>query len=236
MDKIKLELVKIARDLCFTEYTDRRAQLHNKWLVESEHLWRTQRLRLAYPDMPEYPGEAHIMAKAEKLYEYINNKPTVLTSDVAVPESDSNVVTETEPDPQPEIMPVTESVAETPETSSEAVSEPPREPLDNVIELKQPEPEPEATSGDSGDGQPQPSESQQETPPPVAERPKTSMEKRQEAEAKLLELIKEQSKLQTGIGVARTETTTNRLIPGIINKLSDIKNSLSPPGPPRGGS
>lgn len=201
MDNIKLELVKIARDLCFNEYTDRRAQLHNKWLVESEHLWRTQRLRLAYPDMPVYPGEADIMTRAEKLYAYINSDPSAITAET--PWVESSEVTVTEP-----------------------LSEPSVEPLDNVIALKQPEPQIVLPA--------QTAEPVQETPP--LELPKTSLEKRQDAESKLLELIKEQSKLQTGIGVARTETTTNKLIPGIINKINDIRNNLGPPGPPKGAA
>lgn len=89
-----------------------------------------------------------------------------------------------------------------------------KEPHDNVIELKSSE----------GAGVTQDVSSQDTT---TQEKPKTSEEKRQDAEAKLLELIKEQSKLQTGLG--RGETTTNRLIPGIINKLTDIKNNLGPP-------
>lgn len=204
MDHIKLELVKIARDLCFNEYTDRRAQLHNKWLVESEHLWRSQRLRLAYPDMPVYPSEADIMTRAEKLYKYINQNPLEPAISESEPEVEPVAVSEPVPEPVPELP------TETEVSHAEVSEEPPQEPVNNVIELKSAE----------GPGINQ--------VPVQPEKPKTSEEKRQDAEAKLLELIKEQSKLQTGLG-ARTETSTARLIPGILNRLTTIKNNLGPP-------
>lgn len=85
-EDINLELIRIARELVLNEYTDNRAKTHNKWLVESDFLWRTQRLRLVYPDIPPHPTEEDIIRKAKtlmtfvqsnKLSELISNKDTV---------------------------------------------------------------------------------------------------------------------------------------------------------------
>lgn len=215
MDKVKLELIRIARDLCFTEYTDRRAQVHNKWLVESEHLWRTQRLRLAYPDMPEYPSEADIMNRAERLFEYVNRDTDVTASSVDNQvETDSQtqvieaqVITTQAPDPEPVN---TECQVEN------TVSQP-----QDVIELN---PQTIQSSGGSGNAN-------------VEVTPRTSLERRLEAEAKLMELIKEQAKLQNDLGsVTQAKTSTARLIPGVLNKLNEFKNQLGPASPPKGGS
>lgn len=79
-----LELLRMARELVINEYIDRRAQDHNKWLIESDHLWRTQRLRLAYPDFPPYPNEHDIIERAKRLSEFVG----------VIPESASPQVTE----------------------------------------------------------------------------------------------------------------------------------------------
>jgi hypothetical protein len=73
-DSVNFEILKITRELVINEYTDRRAEQHNKWLVESEHLWRTQRLRLAYPTIPPYPTEEDIIRRAKLLIEFVQKE------------------------------------------------------------------------------------------------------------------------------------------------------------------
>lgn len=68
---INLEILRMARELVINEYTDRRAEVHNKWLVEAEHLWRSQRLRVAYPTIPPYPTEYDIVERAERLMKFL---------------------------------------------------------------------------------------------------------------------------------------------------------------------
>lgn len=71
-DPVMLELLKMSRELLINEYIDKRAQDHNKWLVESEHLWKTQRIRLAYPEFPPYPNDVDILNRAHKLLVFIS--------------------------------------------------------------------------------------------------------------------------------------------------------------------
>jgi hypothetical protein len=91
IDPFTFEILKIAKELVINEYTDRRAEQHNKWLVESEHLWRTQRLRLAYPTIPPYPTEEDIIARATLMLEFVKKKD-VEPKAVAEPVVDAEVV------------------------------------------------------------------------------------------------------------------------------------------------
>jgi hypothetical protein len=85
IDPVTFEILKIAKELVINEYTDRRAEQHNKWLVESEHLWRTQRLRLAYPTIPPYPTEEDIIARAALMLEFVKRRdvePEIVNNDI----------------------------------------------------------------------------------------------------------------------------------------------------------
>jgi hypothetical protein len=107
-DKNYLEILKIARDLVINEHTDRRAELHNKWLVDSERLWRTSKLKLSYPPIPPYPTEFDIVNRAKTLIEFVNSQNNTVeintTSEVAnvnvhieSNEITSNIESNTEP-------------------------------------------------------------------------------------------------------------------------------------------
>jgi hypothetical protein len=74
IDPITFEILKIAKEIVINEYTDLRAEQHNKWLIESEYLWKTQRLRLAYPPIPPYPNEKDIVFRASLLLEFVKKK------------------------------------------------------------------------------------------------------------------------------------------------------------------
>lgn len=71
---VNLELLRMAKELVINEYTDRRAEQHNQWLVESDYLWRNQRLRVAYPTIPPYPTEHEILERAKVLMDFVNVK------------------------------------------------------------------------------------------------------------------------------------------------------------------
>jgi hypothetical protein len=77
-DKNYLEILKIARDLVINEHTDRRAELHNKWLVDSERLWRTSKLKLPYPPIPPYPTELDIVKRAKTLIEFVDSQNSIV--------------------------------------------------------------------------------------------------------------------------------------------------------------
>lgn len=72
-DLINLEILKIARELVINDHTDRRANLHNRWLIESDKLWRTKRMKLAYPEIPPYPTEKEILDRARTLIDFLSN-------------------------------------------------------------------------------------------------------------------------------------------------------------------
>ena len=72
MDTDKMEILKMARELVINEYTDMRAQMHNEWLFESDKLWKTRKVRLAYPPIPPYPTEKDILDRANKLLNFVN--------------------------------------------------------------------------------------------------------------------------------------------------------------------
>lgn len=70
-DPVALEILKMARELVINEYTDRRAQDHNKWLADFEVVWKNNRIRLPYPDIPPYPTETQIVARAQVLLDFL---------------------------------------------------------------------------------------------------------------------------------------------------------------------
>lgn len=71
--KHRLELLKIARELLNEEYINRRAQDHNKWLAESDVVWKTTRTKLPYPPFAAYPTDEEIVSKATRLYSFVNS-------------------------------------------------------------------------------------------------------------------------------------------------------------------
>lgn len=76
MDNIKqnptnLEILKLAKELAYSDYNNRKAELHNQWVAESDYMWRTQKLRVAYPPIPQFPTEEEIARRAERLLAFI---------------------------------------------------------------------------------------------------------------------------------------------------------------------
>lgn len=62
----------MARDLAYNDYNNRKAELHNQWLKESEIAWNTYRVKVAYPPIPQFPTEAEVIFRANKLIEFLN--------------------------------------------------------------------------------------------------------------------------------------------------------------------
>lgn len=90
-----IELLRIARDLAYSDYNNRKADLHNQWLRESEYMWRTKKLKVSYPLIPPFPSESDILLRAEKLLEFIKRSRPDL-SEVKTPNivQGSNIVSE----------------------------------------------------------------------------------------------------------------------------------------------
>jgi len=87
LDPRALEILRMARELVINEHTDRRAEMHNQWLTESNELWRTRRIRLAYPPIPPYPTENDIIARARVLLDFVEKSPAVADTTVPVVEN-----------------------------------------------------------------------------------------------------------------------------------------------------
>ena len=95
VNPVNLEILRIAKDLVINEYTDRRAQDHNKWLRESEEMWRSKQVKLPYPDIPPYPTEVDIVKRAQTLFAFLTeNRPIENTEQTIehVPVETSNSV------------------------------------------------------------------------------------------------------------------------------------------------
>ena len=89
----RLELLRMSREMVINEHVDRRAELHNKWVNESEELWKTKRQRLAYPSIPPYPTEKDILERAKALLDFISDTPTTEIKSVN-PEKSNSIVEE----------------------------------------------------------------------------------------------------------------------------------------------
>ena len=68
----KMELLRMARELVINEYIDKRAQDHNKWLIDADVAWKTRGINLPYPSFPIYPTEADILARATVLNTFLS--------------------------------------------------------------------------------------------------------------------------------------------------------------------
>lgn len=79
---MRLELLRLSRELAIGDYNNRRADLHNQWVLESDKLWRTSRMRLAYPPIPSFPTEEEIVERAKLLMDFVGlNEEPELESD-----------------------------------------------------------------------------------------------------------------------------------------------------------
>lgn len=109
-----LEILKIAKELVINEHIDRRAEIHNRWLVESEYLWKTRKLRLAYPSIPPYPTEIDIVLRAKTLMEFLNSITYTQQLDKIEPPQEEIATELVDPHPTPFTEAIEEPVNTTP--------------------------------------------------------------------------------------------------------------------------
>ena len=96
--KKRSELLKTARQLVTKEYLNRRAELHQQWLANSETSWRTNGAFLPFPVGSLYPSEEEIVAKALELYNQSVEKTAAIPAPtVPLPEAPP-LATVTNPD------------------------------------------------------------------------------------------------------------------------------------------
>ena len=114
--QMRLELVKMSRELLLEEYINKRAEDHNSWLAESEVHWRKTGTKLPYPAFAKYPTDADIVNRAVTMYNFVN--PLRVTDSVPVaaplPEPVIEPIPELVPEPAVVIAPVAEKPIDPP--------------------------------------------------------------------------------------------------------------------------
>lgn len=83
IDPVRLEILKMVKDLVISEHQDRRAQDHNRWLAESDQAWRNQRVRLPYPTIPPYPTEKEIIDRAQEVLEFLSTRNPITVDSIS---------------------------------------------------------------------------------------------------------------------------------------------------------
>ena len=76
--EIRLELLKMAKDMLTDEYFGKREQISNNWQTQIE----TSRLKgetpPPHPGFPDFPSEAEIVKKATELNSFVSQIPTTI--------------------------------------------------------------------------------------------------------------------------------------------------------------
>jgi hypothetical protein len=67
-----LELLRLATELAYADYNNRRANLHNQWLADNDRMMKLYRTAVPYPTIPHYPTEEEIISKAQRLIEFLS--------------------------------------------------------------------------------------------------------------------------------------------------------------------
>ena len=73
--EIRLELLKMARDMLSDEYSGKREQVSNNWSTQVESARHAGQVAPEHPGFPAYPSETEIIAKAAILNGFVSNIP-----------------------------------------------------------------------------------------------------------------------------------------------------------------
>ena len=71
--EIRLELLKMAKDLLLEDYNSNKERLVNEWQVKVESAKLNGQAIPDHPDFPTYPSETEIIAKAQALNGFVSN-------------------------------------------------------------------------------------------------------------------------------------------------------------------
>jgi hypothetical protein len=78
--EIRLELLKLAKDMLEQDYFAKREVSHNNWQVSSENARLAGTSIPNQPELPPYPSEQDVITKAASLNTFVSNitseKPT----------------------------------------------------------------------------------------------------------------------------------------------------------------
>ena len=73
--EIRLELLKMAKDMLEQEYHGKREKLANEWHVQVDVARHAGGSAPAYPELPAFPTEAEIIKKATELNGFVSQIP-----------------------------------------------------------------------------------------------------------------------------------------------------------------
>ena len=74
--EIRLELLKMAKELLLEDYYSNKDRLINEWQVKVESAKLNGQPIPDHPAFPAYPSENDIIAKAQTLNGFVSNTPT----------------------------------------------------------------------------------------------------------------------------------------------------------------
>ena len=74
--EIRLELLKMAKDMLVEEYYGKKEQVTQDWQVRVENARHAGSAPPEHPPLPTYPTEADVVAKATQLNGFVSQIPT----------------------------------------------------------------------------------------------------------------------------------------------------------------
>ena len=74
--EIRLELLKMAKDMLEQEYHGKREKLQNEWHVMVDNARHAGMAPPAFPELPTFPSETEVIAKATNLNGFVSQIPT----------------------------------------------------------------------------------------------------------------------------------------------------------------
>jgi hypothetical protein len=74
--EIRLELLKMAKDMLTEDYYGKREVINNDWQMKIESAKLNGGVMPDHPGFPAYPTEAEIIAKAQQLNGFVSNIPS----------------------------------------------------------------------------------------------------------------------------------------------------------------
>ena len=76
--EIRLELLKMARDMLYDEYNAQRDRIQSEWHVQCESAKAKGESPPSHPALPQTPSEIEIISKAQTLNGFVSNIPVEL--------------------------------------------------------------------------------------------------------------------------------------------------------------
>jgi hypothetical protein len=120
LDLNTLRAITLVRELALKDYHEKRAWLHDRWVKDSESIWKSNKVILSYPDLPPYPSEAELFAAAREVIELMKNPVT--DADIKAAE-EMMAKREADKEVTPEEVPPEETIVEQPQDNVREILE-----------------------------------------------------------------------------------------------------------------